>query len=1072
MVRTRAPHQQRRRLRKSTNARMVGITLSEAALKNLAYVCTLLFLIILITSHRSLPSPNEAYDSTTATASSYNGNHRRLPSRLRESIHHTTTKTNKFRNFLSTGVWKSNADYAAGSGPRIAIVLPFIGKGPESIPPYLGLFCTAAGGAAGLVDFLIFHPGVMETFAERTGAHLCPTNVKFINLNSMENMARNYLLRLMDQIPEEEWELRSRDMMVRVVTHHLMSYPYALVEYKPTFGHVFADFLQDYTHWGYSDLDVVFGDLSRWITQEELTEYDIVTYGYGDQNRVYLRGQFTFHRNTHKINQLWRKCEYLSRLDQRFGKVISGEQKLKFESAEGCYSAAVLERKDIRVKYATKAFTDAQGEDPVNSHGLYIARQKLPPIRKTFLALHPRTHLEEHQRANGVKNVVVYKVKSQQDGNALLKSSPRWFELDKVYSNANQPLQWEVGRKEVIELSNPDSQANCMYWAQKKYQSKLCVSSNVTEHDTVFWVNGRLYKQRYENAKLDTEVATAPFFHFQEWKRYYRESQLASFRPDSEFTTFVLTKEGAIPVYPNMPMDGIGPPLWLSPSIKSPLGDSILHWKAGNAEIDRKLLPVRNYCLSSRPRTFPPVPPAPQCVQQVSWWDEDRVEILSMAPAWQTDLDIQSDVTLVLTLQIPIHQSSDATAMKGLLDIVIANLNRWQGQAAILLFHVAVEDESQQDDVIALMESRFKEDSGTSAKSSGLGASEGFIGEESDVKPLFGIDSCLIAAIFANLAEDEERNRNKKPVPPVTSVVSRKALLNMATDAVPTRWYVSGIELERGIVLSNDAAFFSHRAALSHQVIPGNIFFIPQWALDVDDDDYDVLTLSNMMEFHEKDGIIKEPIDFEVDQCEDDGQQRKENPEKVFDEVTSMWWELTDNILNDESSYIKNEDLTEKRARIQNDLQVGLAELLTSEKHYALFAMDESPILLTDNQGPYNGMLTHEMTREVEEFGGLRCYNALRMAQLATMGYSFNVLPGAFAASTRTSRSAAYWNGLPEGDRGEEDDIIGASRCDGCFMFDEDHEVVLENISRDERKRPAKAAVLWEEPDHTPRANV
>ena len=37
---------------------------------------------------------------------------------------------------------------------------------------------------------------------------------------------------------------------------------------------------------GYSDLDIMFGDLERWITPDELTEFDIVTYGFGDQHRV------------------------------------------------------------------------------------------------------------------------------------------------------------------------------------------------------------------------------------------------------------------------------------------------------------------------------------------------------------------------------------------------------------------------------------------------------------------------------------------------------------------------------------------------------------------------------------------------------------------------------------------------------------------------------------------------------------------------------------------------------------------------------------------------------------------
>ena len=1001
----------------------------ESVLKALLYFCTVLFLVILISSHQSLPVHNQLVGD--------HGNHR-LPVRLRQAFAHNHLQYNRQQN-LFTGIVTPQAH-------RIAIVLPFIGT-PESIPPYLELFCTAAGGSASLVDFLILHPGVLDSFATRN--NVCPPNVKFVNLHSMENFASK-LLRVMDFIPQEDWVLDNREIMIRVLTKYLTAYPYALVEYKPTFGHVFAEFLDEYSHWGYSDVDIVFGDLSRWITQEELQDFDIVTYGYGDQNRVYLRGQFTFHRNIPKINQLWRKCEYLSHLDQRFSKVLSGEQKLKFESAEGCYSSAILERQDIRVKYAVKAFTDTRETDTVYSHGLYVSLAKhIISSKNRFFPYSSRRDEEHH-----TKNVVIYKAHSAEDGYWLQQSSPNWFEHDSVYADLEQPLQWEVGRKEILELNDPKEKANCMYWAQKKYQSRLCVSSNVTEQDTVFWVNGRLYKQRYQNAKLENNVATAPFFHFQEWKRYYRYGQLASFRPDADFSTFVLTKEGAIPVYPRqLKIDSVAS-RHSSNAIKSPLGKSILHWKAGNAAFDRGLLPRRNYCLQSAPRKFPPIPPAPECLQQVSWWDHDQVHILSMAPAWQTDLDPKFDVTLVMTLQVPIYQSSDPAALNSLLDVVITNLNRWQGQSCVLVFHIAVDDLGQRDDVLLLMEARLKEKR-VRQGTAGTGKAD-----ETMVTPEFGTDSCLIAATFADLSEFSPKDKKKKSGSS-TYHVSRKALLNMAVDAVPTRWFASGLELERGMMLSMDAALFAHRAAISHQNIPGNLFWIPQFALEIEDDANQSLTLSNLIDLKKK-GVIKAPIDFEKGLCERPEEYTK--PENIFAKAAELWWEIADSIAKDDSAYITDESLTAKRAKVQDDVQLRLIELLADEKHYDLFAMDESPIFLTDNEGAHNGMYVFEIAREVEEFGGKLCYNGLRPAQLATWGYNINILPGAFAASTVSSRLAAYRNGLNAGGLGEEDEIIlGGSRCDGCFMFDEEHESILESIAKDERKRPAKAAVLWSE---------
>jgi hypothetical protein len=200
-------HQQQKSYQRQRYWRNNTINNYPARIKFLFYLCIILFLVILISSHRSLPSNNGSHPG-------------RLPARLREAFHHNPhyMQYDRSRNSF-TGMLQNNP-----SEPRIAIVLPFIGKGPESIPPYLGLFCGAAGGAASLVDFLIFHPGVLEKFSERN--RMCPDNVKFINLKSMEHLAANYLLRLMDQIPEDEWVLDNREMMTRILTKHLMAYPY------------------------------------------------------------------------------------------------------------------------------------------------------------------------------------------------------------------------------------------------------------------------------------------------------------------------------------------------------------------------------------------------------------------------------------------------------------------------------------------------------------------------------------------------------------------------------------------------------------------------------------------------------------------------------------------------------------------------------------------------------------------------------------------------------------------------------------------------------------------------------
>ena len=89
-------------------------------------------------------------------------------------------------------------------------------------------------------------------------------------------------------------------------TYHL-SRGYKLVDLKPAYGHIFAEWLRDYAFWGYADLDVIYGDISYWITPAVLNNYDIVT----ASDRL-LVGHFTILRNCDRMVMLYTQCtDYL-----------------------------------------------------------------------------------------------------------------------------------------------------------------------------------------------------------------------------------------------------------------------------------------------------------------------------------------------------------------------------------------------------------------------------------------------------------------------------------------------------------------------------------------------------------------------------------------------------------------------------------------------------------------------------------------------------------------------------------------------------------------------------------------
>lgn len=83
--------------------------------------------------------------------------------------------------------------------------------------------------------------------------------------------------------------------------------PYDLCEYKPVYGHVLEEYIEDYDFWGFCDVDVILGNLKHFITDEMLDHYD----------KLWFSGHFTLMRNNQKMRLLYREM-YPNVLDYRF----------------------------------------------------------------------------------------------------------------------------------------------------------------------------------------------------------------------------------------------------------------------------------------------------------------------------------------------------------------------------------------------------------------------------------------------------------------------------------------------------------------------------------------------------------------------------------------------------------------------------------------------------------------------------------------------------------------------------------------------------------------------------------
>lgn len=103
----------------------------------------------------------------------------------------------------------------------------------------------------------------------------------------------------------EDEERRYSDRLHRPVS---ISRPYKFCDYRPLYGILYEDMLAEYDFWGYCDLDMVFGSIRSFVTEEVLESYEI----------LYRTGQLCLYRNVPEINGLWREGGSIYSLDEVF----------------------------------------------------------------------------------------------------------------------------------------------------------------------------------------------------------------------------------------------------------------------------------------------------------------------------------------------------------------------------------------------------------------------------------------------------------------------------------------------------------------------------------------------------------------------------------------------------------------------------------------------------------------------------------------------------------------------------------------------------------------------------------
>jgi hypothetical protein len=153
---------------------------------------------------------------------------------------------------------------------KIAIIIPYYGE----FPWYFKFFLHSVS----------YNPCIeIIIFTDLTKPDYCPGNVHFVGMSLSE----------IESLASRKLNLKTK-----------IDVPYKLCDFRPAYGCIFSDYISDYDFWGFGDIDVIYGNIQKFITEELLASYDFISV-----RSDYVTGFFSLVRNTETMNTFFMRSK-------------------------------------------------------------------------------------------------------------------------------------------------------------------------------------------------------------------------------------------------------------------------------------------------------------------------------------------------------------------------------------------------------------------------------------------------------------------------------------------------------------------------------------------------------------------------------------------------------------------------------------------------------------------------------------------------------------------------------------------------------------------------------------------
>lgn len=88
----------------------------------------------------------------------------------------------------------------------------------------------------------------------------------------------------------------------KIVSANVPLTPRKFCDLKPAYGAIFSEEIKEYDFWGFCDMDIIWGDIRAFMTDEILDSYDIIS-----SRKEAISGHFTLFKNTEKLKILYKQ---------------------------------------------------------------------------------------------------------------------------------------------------------------------------------------------------------------------------------------------------------------------------------------------------------------------------------------------------------------------------------------------------------------------------------------------------------------------------------------------------------------------------------------------------------------------------------------------------------------------------------------------------------------------------------------------------------------------------------------------------------------------------------------------